>query len=112
MLTKIVKEKIEETLLSKKGLIISWTIIFVLYGLIFVLSNIKRLQEEKRLAQLPSPSPTPAEEIYTPSVYATDSAVLAIDEDLKNLEKELLETDLYEASLYPPVLDMKVEFKE
>lgn len=59
------------------------------------------------------PSPTPISELTaTPSAYATDSAILRIKINLQDIEKELGTTDLYEAGLLPPVLDMKVEFEE
>jgi hypothetical protein len=61
----------------------------------------------------PAPTPTPFEEkIASPSAYATDSAILRIESELESIEKELQETDLKEASLNPPVLDMDINFKE
>jgi len=61
----------------------------------------------------PSPSPSPyEEEITNPSIYATDSAVLEIDEKLKEIERDIGQTDLKETGLNPPVLDMEVNFEE
>ena len=61
----------------------------------------------------PTPTPTPLEEkITSPSAYATDSAVLKIESDLKTLDQNLQATDLKEAALNPPVLDMEVNFNE
>ena len=64
-------------------------------------------------AALPSPTPTPFEEkIASPSAYATDSAVLKVESELKSIDEKLQSTDLKEAGLNPPVLDMDVNFKE
>lgn len=61
----------------------------------------------------PSPSPSPyEEEITNPSAYATDSAVLEIGEKLKEIERDLDQTDLKETGLNPPVLDLEVNFEE
>lgn len=64
----------------------------------------------------PSPGkPTPSQELEkaaSPSAYATDSEILKIKANLKEIEKELGETKLYEAGLLPPVLDMEVELEE
>jgi len=59
----------------------------------------------------PIPTPTPIiEEITNPSPYATDSAVLQTEEELKKLESDLREADLKETNLTPPVLDLDVNF--
>lgn len=61
----------------------------------------------------PTPTPTPLEErITSPSAYATDSAILKIESDLKTLDQNLQATDLKEAALNPPVLDMQINFDE
>jgi cytoskeletal protein RodZ len=62
--------------------------------------------------QQPSPTPTPTPEYVTnPSPYATDSAILEIEENIKSLEKHLQETDLKETGLTPPIIDLNVSFK-
>ena len=62
---------------------------------------------------LPVPTPTPFEEkITSPSAYATDSAILKIEENLKTIDQDLQSTDLKETGLNPPVLDMEVKFEE
>ncbi len=53
----------------------------------------------------PTPTPETKEEIISTSPYATDEAILKIEEDLKNLEQELQEADIKEVALNPPVLD-------
>jgi len=98
--------------LNKRGIIVTLAAALVLLGLILVIINMGGFKVKKEVPLLPSPSPTPTEEIFAPSSYATDSAVLAIEEDIDTLEEDLLKTDLYETGLNPPVLDMKVEFRE
>lgn len=61
----------------------------------------------------PTSTPTPIEEkIASPSAYATDSAILRVEADLGIIEEKLQSTDLREASLNPPVLDMDINFEE
>lgn len=88
--------------------------LFVLLILLTILANLtqKSIKLPKPLP-LPAPSPTPAEEkIASPSAYATDSAILKIEEEIEAIEEKLQSTDLKEAALNPPILDMKVEFEE
>ena len=59
--------------------------------------------------------PTPSEVSPTPESlssthWATDSAILEIEENFLSLQKELEEVDLKHADLQPPVLDMNVGF--
>lgn len=98
--------------LSRKMIDMVLLAVLLFFALLLVLATIKKIQEGEKLTPSPSPTPTPVEEIFTPSSYATDSAVLAIEENIQSIEKDLLETDLYETGLNPPVLDMRVEFKE
>jgi len=98
--------------LNKRGIIVTLVAALTLFGLILVIINMGGFKMKKEAPFLPSPSPTPTEEIFAPSSYATDSAVLAIEEDIDTLEENLLETDLYETGLNPPVLDMEISFQE
>ena len=61
---------------------------------------------------LPTPIPTPETKIIPKSIYATDSAVLKIEEEILGIDKDLQYTDLKETSLNPPVLDMDVFIEE
>ncbi len=56
-----------------------------------------------------TPLPTPAG-IGNPSRYATDSAVLKIDDDVKNLQAKLEGTNLDESNLRPPDINFFVSF--
>ena len=52
------------------------------------------------------------EEIISPSPYATDPTLLEIEEEIKNIEKKIQETDLKEISLDPPLLEMGISFEK
>ena len=58
----------------------------------------------------PTPSLTPTPEIANPSFYATDSAILKIEEDVKKIEEELDSVDIKEKDLIPPALDWEIKF--
>ncbi len=59
------------------------------------------------LTTIPTPTLVPTLPL---SPYATDSAILLIEEEIKKTESDLLGTDLKEAGLNPPSLDMDVKF--
>lgn len=97
--------------INKKMVMISGGVITVLILLILIATSSKRISVFKPPV-LPSPSPALYEEISNPSIYATDSAILKIEEKLKEIEKGIDQTDLKETGLNPPVLDMEVNFEE
>lgn len=88
----------------------------VFFGLLLTLIILAANQEEPIITRpkpLPTLTPTPIEERpRRPSAYATDSAILAIEAELEVLEEKIQNTDIKEATLNPPVLDMDVNFKE
>ncbi len=73
-------------------------------------------QKENETMSLEEPTPTETtefrEELTSPSLYATDSALLKIEEEVKKLEEKIQGTDLKEAYLTPPLLEMGIDFKE
>lgn len=94
-----------------------WSVGGGLVGLLIVLlilaSLLKKPSVSPKQTQLLTPTPTPfEEEITSPSIYATDSAILKIEAELKTIDQDLQSTDLKEVGLNPPVLDMEVEFEE
>lgn len=94
-----------------------WSVSGGLAGLLIVLlilaSLLKKPSGSPKQAQPATPTPTPfEEEITSPSAYATDSAILKIESELKTIDQDLQSTDLKEVGLNPPVLDMEVEFEE
>lgn len=93
-------------ILAIGGLVIAVTVTISL--LLFLVS--RKPGERTLLPIIPSPTPIVTKAITRlASPYATDSAILKIEEDIKNLEGELQTTDLKEAGLNPPVLDMEVK---
>ncbi|MCJ7793136.1 MAG: hypothetical protein MUP45_04115 [Candidatus Marinimicrobia bacterium] len=86
-------------------------ILFLVMAIVIINSSLKF--GEFKPPTFPSPTPSPyEEEILNPSAYATDSAVLEIENKIKGINQELENTDLKETGLNPPVLDMKVNFEE
>lgn len=85
-------------------------VVFVLVlSVVLVLELAKKKPETTTQPTESSPSPTKT--LKRPfSRWATDSGVLKLEEDLKNLSEELKNVDLKENQLSPPVLDMDVEF--
>lgn len=88
---------------------------FILLGLVCLLLTTlifikSRVEPSPAKPSLLPPTPTPEEKILNPSAYATDAAVLEAEKELEKIENELIETDLYESNLAPPVLDLKVKF--
>lgn len=73
-------------------------------------------QKEVGQSTLEKPTPTATmkfkEEITSPSPYATDSALLKIEEEVGNLEEKIQETDLKETALTPPLLEMGINFEK
>ncbi len=60
----------------------------------------------------PTPTTEPKEEIISPSLYATDAAILKIEEEVENLNQKIQNTDLKESGLTPPVLEMGINFEK
>lgn len=87
--------------------------VFVFLILILIIARSSLRISQFKPPTFPSPSPSPfEEEITNPSAYATDSAVLDIENKLKEIDQDLDKVDLKETGLNPPVLDMEVNFEE
>lgn len=96
-----------KTILTAGGLIL---VVAVAAFLLLLFLTSQKPGEKNFFPVVPSPTPIITEATTrSSSPYATDSAVLKIEEDLKNLDQELQSTDLKEAGLNPPVLDMEVK---
>lgn len=88
-------------------------IIFLILTLLMIILNLNKKTASLPVAPTPAPTPTPAEgAILNPSAYATDSAILKIEEEIKTMGKEIQSTDLKESQFNPPILDMDVNLKE
>lgn len=69
-----------------------------------------RTSQEVSTKALPTElTPTPVLE-KTASIYATDSAVLKIEQELEALIKDLETVNLDEDGLKPPALDLQIEY--
>lgn len=101
----------EEKPKRKLILVVGGVVITVTMAILLLLFLTSRKPGEKIfLPVIPSPTPATSETNLRPSSpYATDAAVLKIEADLKSLDQELQSTDLKEAGLNPPVLDMEVK---
>lgn len=110
------KESLIDKIRPKRKIILAvGGLVFVaIAAFLLVLFLTSQKSGEKIFLQVvPSPVPSVTEKPLRPSSpYATDAAILKIEEDLKSLDQELQTTDLKESGLNPPVLDMKVEFNE
>jgi len=88
-------------------------LVILLIALLILVNLLKKPSISPGGPQVSTPTPTPfKEEITSPSAYATDSAILKIESELKTIDQDLQSTDLKEAGLNPPVLDMEVELEE
>ncbi len=109
---KAIREK-----MAKKPLIIFVSIFaFVLVAFLSLAIFMSFNQKNLTLTTKNQPTPTSTmelkEEITSPSPYATDAALLKTEEEIKNLDKKLQETDLKESKLNPPVLDWDIKFEK
>ena len=99
-----------------KVLLIGLAVFFILLVFIGIIFSFLKNRPRKV-----SPTPTPTltnveisleEEVRNHSRYATDSAVLAIEEEVKKLDKDLMNVDLKESGLWPPDISFQVKFEE
>lgn len=87
-----------------------FTVILFILGILAVVFKAKiRLP----LVALPTASPTPLPPVATPtpSKYATESAVIKIQEDMNALDQDLNKVELDESNIKPKPLDFDVVFK-
>ena len=87
----------------------------VLIVLLIILALVVGLRREKGNGA-PTPSPkaqkTPESEVVrNPSRYATDSAVLAIEEEVLEMDEKLRGVDLKESGLRPPQIEFDIKFE-
>lgn len=85
--------------------------------LMFLLSLFFSVKTTTNDVKKKTPTPLPQitilpDVVVNPSRYATDSAILKIEEDLKTVEKELDGLQVNEINLLPPRLDFNVTFEK
>jgi len=108
-----VEEKPKKKILPRKMIFLGGLLFLLILILTAISLNLKQGRRSfSGTLPIPTPTPTPIliEKITNPSFYATDSAILKIEEELKKIEQELDSTDLKENSLNLPVLDWEVKF--
>jgi hypothetical protein len=97
---------------KEKILIILAGFVSFLLILLFLSSKIitkkNNIQQEKEI--IPTPTPI-AEEIILESVYATDSAVIKLENDIKNTKEILEKIDTSQKDLSLPSLDMQINLE-
>jgi len=86
------------------------SVIILLLLLVLLKALLGRRRSQPEVAVLPSPTPTPTGFIRNPSEYALDPQVLAIEENVKKLESDLIMTKLDLSELQPPNLDFGISF--
>lgn len=93
------------------GRILMFLLLFlVLIGGLLLVFEIKKKNPETTSApsgEIPTPQTT---QIGSESRWATDSAVLEIEANIKVLSEDIGKVDLEENNLLPPVLDMEIKF--
>ncbi len=95
-----------------KNLVRAFLILFFTLILVFIaIYFFRMLKSENGITQTPGVSVTPPPfEPFKPSVYAEDPAVLKIEEDVNILERELIQTNIREDGIDPPLLDFDISF--
>ena len=110
------EEKISQKMTKKPIFIFAGIFggLLVILLAITILFSLKQNQPTPTTQATPTPTPTlpPQEEITSPPPYATDAAILKMEEEIKALDQELLSTDLKESGLNPPALEMKITFEK
>jgi hypothetical protein len=91
---------------------ISGVIVLILLLTLVVVTSGQRPNTKPTPTPQPTATPTPfVETIASPSAYATDSAVLKIESDIKDIEDQLQNVDLKDNNLLPPALNLNINFK-
>ena len=115
------KEKANKIMSSFTKIAIFVVIIFV--TLLFVMIGFSILQKFGQSGEEGGEGETEATEevVYpiptiipytpsSPSVYASDTVILKMDEDIKILGSEMFSIPIHESKLYPPSLDFSIKF--
>ena len=87
-----------------------------LFGVLLILALILffsqlRSRNQPLATPLPTLKPAPSLAPTSPSPFATDSAVLDLEQKLNQLSQDQDQTDMTETNLFPPTLDLDVNFE-
>lgn len=94
------------------------TVVAILFLIIFVLLILVSLFGKRKTAVVSTPTPQPVSLSPTPQVilnasrYATDSGVLKIESELKNIQNQLNAGDVKQTDLNLPSLDFDINFNQ
>ncbi len=99
-----------QKILKITGIVFASLVVLMLL-LSLVLPGKRRRVSSVKTTPAPVLAPTP-EAISNPSRYATDSAILKIEEDLAGVEKDLDSLEVNEINLLPPRLDFDINFEK
>ena len=107
----------EKSARPKKRLVVFVSVFgtaLVLLLVVAIFTGFNQKDFSQSIFEKPTPTTTTKfkEEITSPSPYATDAALLKIEEEVGNLEEKIQATDLKEVNLTPPLLKMGIDFKE
>jgi hypothetical protein len=105
-----IPQKAKSILSIKKLLIVGGAVLLGIILLWVVIMLTKRRPAISNATPLPVPSALPIA-TPTPTKYATDSAILQIEDNIRILDKNLSNTDLQEDTLKPRDLEWVVTFK-
>jgi len=89
--------------------------VFVISLLLLLVTAIAKPRRSSQQVTAPTPVVSqigPSMEVTNPSRYATDAGVIKLEEEIKNLDREMVETSIKEVDLVPPTLDWDVNFKK
>ncbi|MFC1727113.1 hypothetical protein ACFL0Y_01190 [Patescibacteria group bacterium] len=114
MPTKTKLEKFKEFVYDNgKPLALMLAVSLILLLVMVVGFIFQKLRSPEIFTPTAAPTPTPTIFLAPPlSTYGKDPDILKSEEELDKIDILLNTIDLYETSLLPPTLDMKVEIKE
>jgi len=106
----------EKTAVHKKLVVFTslFGVVLVLLLAVAIFTGFNQKDSSQSTSEKPTPTTAAEfkEEITSPSPYATDAALLKIEEEVENLDEKIQTTDLKESGLTPPALEMGINFEE
>jgi hypothetical protein len=95
-------------------LIIGGTVAFLIIIIVGLIIGLTLLPKPVKKDATPVIPPAPLQEapiIKSPSRFASDSGLLKIESDLKSIRTKIDTTDLFDAQISPPNLDLNINIK-
>ena len=97
--------------LRHSPLFLPTVLLILLIPTAFLFLSLTRSLNQPAPAPLPTLPPVSAPTPSSPSPFATDSAVLDLEQQLNQLSQDQDQTDMTETNLFPPTLDLDVNFE-